>query len=305
MKSLFIVSIFASIFLFSSCAVGPLISQGEIFKNLTQVTSNEGTNINPVLSRDGKKMLFVSKRDGNYNIYLRNNPNEKTEIQKTDHPGDDIHPCFSPDGTKFCFSSNRNGNFDIYIMDVMKGFTCLQVTSSEYDEIRPDWSPDGDLIVFSQYSRIDGEWYIWIKKLSNGQLIQICKGLFPKFSPDGKNIYYKKNSKSYYQLWKIDIDGENNTQLTSNDNWGVGTFALNPEGKKIIFSTIKNSYDFKWNYFYAGDDLWILDLENGNQIQVTTHKGSDVEPVWSPDHVVYFCSDRMGDMNIWSFKLDF
>jgi len=54
-----------------------------------------------------------------------------------------------------------------------------------------------------------------------------------------------------------------------------------------------------------GYDLWVLDVKNGDQTQVTTHKGSDFSPVWASDNSIYFASNRMGDINIWEFKSPF
>lgn len=292
------------IFIFNSCSVGPLISEGEIFKNLTQITFDDGDNFSPVVSKDGKKLLFVSKRDGDYNIYLKNNPLDRADVKKTDHKGSDINPCFSSDGSKFCFSSDRNGNFDIFVMDVERGFAATQITSSENDDALPDWSPNGEIIAFSQYSRTDREWYIWTKNLTNGQITQICKGISPIFSADGKRLFYKRAAKNYYQLWQIDLDGENNTQLTSGDDWGIGSYTLNTDGKKVLYSTVK-SRSFSITRSNDGMDLWVLNIENGDQIQITTHKGSDFDPAWASTNDIFFASDRMGKINIWSFKANF
>lgn len=282
-----------------------LISTGEVFKNLSQITFGEGTNFSPQISQDGKKLIYVSKRSGSYNIYLKNNPLDKSEVQKTNFTSDSIDPTFSSDGSRFAFSSNRNGNYDIYIMNTEKGFAATQVTSSENDEVSPNWSPNGDLVIFSQYSTRDMAWYIWTKNLNNGQLTQICKGTLPVFAPDGKSFYYKKTDKSSnYQLYKIELDGENDTQLTTSSDWGVGTYCVSPDGNRILFSTVKNSREgFKLND--DGLDLWALDLANGNLIQVTTHKGSDFSPCWAQTGDIYFASDRLGDINIWSFKANF
>lgn len=300
-----------SIAAFVSCYKPVLISKGEIFKNLTQITFNKSEDFSPAISKDGKQLLFVSNRDGDQNIYLKTNILSKSIVKKTSHKASDINPCFSPDGSKFCFASNRNGNYDIFVMNVERGFAKTQITSSTNPDLLPNWSPDGDLIAYSEYSALDDNWYIWTKNLKTGQLTQICNGTYPIFSLDSKKIFYKKPGKHYYELWEIEIIGENDTQLLSSDDWGIGSFALSPDGKKIIYSTIKNSLGISKNKGISGVvnpdgfDLWVLDLENGDQIQVTTHKGSDFDPSWSITGDIYFASSRMGGINIWKFKPTF
>lgn len=295
------------IVIFSSCQKKILISKGEVFKSLSQVTFSKEDDHSPSISNDGTKLLFVSDRDDDLNIFLKTNILSKAVIKKTSHKGNDINPCFSDDGAKFCFASNRNGNYDIFVMNVGRGFAKTQITSSTNDEVLPDWSPKGDVITFSQYSNIDNEWYLWTKNLKTGQLTQICQGIYPKFSIDGKSIFYKKSCKEYYELWKIDIDGENDTQLITGEEWGIGSFNLSPDRNRIIYSTIKGLYGNKYKIDKSDDglDLWVFDLENGNQIQITTHKGSDFDPCWSSTGSIYFASTRMGKLNIWSFKPTF
>ena len=191
-------------------------------------------------------------------------------------------------------------------MNTESGYAKTQVTSSQNDELYPCWSPIEDLILYSQYSSVDNEWYIWSKNLANGQNTQICKGLLAKFSIDGKSFFYKKSDKNgYYQLWRIDLDGNNDTQLTTGEDWGIGTYTLSPDGKKALFSTYKSQYGYDLKSIKDGLDLWALDLNNGEKTQVTTHKGSDFSPFWSKDNYIYFASDRMKDINIWSFKSPF
>jgi Tol biopolymer transport system component len=293
-----------NLFLITGCAKYELISSGEIFKNLTPITFGDGVNISPAVNKEGTKIIYASQRDGNYNIYLKNNPLEKSEVKKTNHAANSIDPCFSPDGTRFCYASNQNGNYDIYIMNTEKGFTSTQITNSENDELSPNWSPNGELIIFAQYSNVDQEWYIWTKNLTNGQLTQICKGTLPVFAPDGKTFYYKKIvNDSYFQLFRIELDGENDTQITDGKDWGVGTYCISPNGKKVLFSTAK--YNIESEIEDNGLDLWALDLNSGDLIQITTYKGSDYYPAWSSLDDIYFVSDRMGKTNIWSFKANF
>ena len=291
-----------SIILISGCHEAVKQINIEQFKNLTQVTYSEKKDFEAAISLDGKNMLFVSYRDGDYNIYMKKNINAKSIIKKTFHTSSDINPSFSPDSSKFAFSSNRNGNFDIFVMNTNRGSAKTQITESRNNDYFPNWSPDGTKITFSQYSRIDEQWYIWIKNIKTGELTQVSKGIMSKFLSDGKHILYKKSTDKYFELWVMAIDGENDTQITRGEEWGVGTFCPSPTGKKILFSTIKGKYGKKFEYGVFNDsDLWTIDIDGSNLTQITTFKGDDFNPFWTSTGEIYFSSNRNNYYNIWKF----
>ena len=74
--------------------------------NQTRLTFNETFDGNPSWSPDGAKIVFQSKRDGNYEIYVINaDGSNQTRLTHNDRA--DIDPAWSPDGTRIAFASNR------------------------------------------------------------------------------------------------------------------------------------------------------------------------------------------------------
>lgn len=305
MKKKFILLIIFVLFFVFNCKekVKKINTNIERFRNLTQITFNRSADFDTAVSHDGKKILFVSERDGNYNIYLKKNIYSKSIIKKTSHSLGDINPAFSPDGTKFAFSSNRSGNYDIFVMNVDGGSAKTQITSSDNDDCFPNWSPDGSKITFSQFSLVDRQWYIWIKNIKTGELIQVSQGLMSKFLPDGRRLLYKRAAREYFGLWVMDIDGGNNTQIIQGEKWGIGTFCMSPNGEKILFSILTGIYGKKFKYGYANDhtDLWSVNIDGTKFTQVTRQKGSDFDPFWASSGDIYFSSNRDGFINIWKF----
>ena len=109
-------------------------------------------------SPDGNWILFVSDRDGNYNLYVVDiDGADLTRL--TSHPASDFNPRWSPDGTKIAFVSDRGGNMDIYVMNA-DGSGVLRLTTFGGYDSAPAWSPSGERIVFE--SERAGHRDLWI-----------------------------------------------------------------------------------------------------------------------------------------------
>lgn len=95
----------------------------------------------PSFSSDGKRIVFVSRRTKNNDIWVMN-ADGSMQTQLTTDDKDDENPRFSPDGKRIVFASDRTGNFDVWVMDA-DGRNPRQLTSSPADETQPCWSSGG------------------------------------------------------------------------------------------------------------------------------------------------------------------
>ncbi|MEW5960422.1 MAG: protein kinase, partial [Chloroflexota bacterium] len=69
----------------------------------------------PALSPDGSKVAFMSRRDGNWEIYVVNADGSDL-LRLTEDPAQDGLPAWSPDGRVIAFISSRNGAWAIWAM---------------------------------------------------------------------------------------------------------------------------------------------------------------------------------------------
>lgn len=104
----------------------------------------------PRFSPDGKRIVFVSDRTKNNDIWMMN-ADGGNQQQLTFDPHADDNPAFSPEGRHIVFASNRTGNFDIWVMDTGGG-NLRQITFDPADETQPCWSVGGYIYYRRQMS---------------------------------------------------------------------------------------------------------------------------------------------------------
>jgi Tol biopolymer transport system component len=93
----------------------------------------------PSWSANGKKIVFVSERDGNPEVYVVN-ADGSGQRNLTRHHGYDGDPAWSPDGRKVAFVTKRDGNFEVYVMNA-DGSGQQNLTRNPAPDRSPVWSP--------------------------------------------------------------------------------------------------------------------------------------------------------------------
>ncbi len=125
---------------------------GDIYlKNLQQgtllrLTQNEADDTAPSVSRNGKWIVFVSNRDGKFQLYRMDRLGKVTE-RILEFDGQCGAPDYSRNGKYIAFAAEKNGNFDIYMM-TSAGTKLVQLTTHSAQDDYPRFSPDGRYILF-------------------------------------------------------------------------------------------------------------------------------------------------------------
>jgi dipeptidyl aminopeptidase/acylaminoacyl peptidase len=80
-----------------------------------QTVTNVDEDTAPALSPDGNQVVFMSRREGNWDIYVINV--DGSGLQRlTNDPSEDGLPTWSPDGNAIAFVSNRGGPWAVWAM---------------------------------------------------------------------------------------------------------------------------------------------------------------------------------------------
>jgi dipeptidyl aminopeptidase/acylaminoacyl peptidase len=103
----------------------------------------------------------------------------------------------------------------------------------------------------------------------------------PQISPDGKFVAYvvgstdAKEDKSNSHIWMVGIDGSNDRQITFS-NESENSPRWSPDGKYISFTSSRPGKA-------RGNQVWLLDRNGGEAMQLTELKGRLQGHEWSPD----------------------
>jgi Tol biopolymer transport system component len=122
------------------------------------MAQGNSSNAQPSFSPDGSQVLFISNRDGNWDIYLSDTLTGEDAVNLTNNDGVNFHPRFSPDGRRIVFeSADIDGSFDIYLMDA-DGGNLQRLTTSNQENSDPSWMGN-DKILYA--SNEIGDWELY------------------------------------------------------------------------------------------------------------------------------------------------
>ncbi|MBI1926290.1 PD40 domain-containing protein [Candidatus Poribacteria bacterium] len=132
---------------------------GAVQKNLTSGKDLKKDDQHPRFSPDGTKILFESKRDEDWEIYVMDSRTGESVVPLTQNDEVDRNAEWSPDGRKIVFESKRDGNSEIYVLNA-DGTDQVNLTNHPASDSTPKWSPDGKQILFE--SQRDGNREIYV-----------------------------------------------------------------------------------------------------------------------------------------------
>jgi Tol biopolymer transport system component len=204
-------------------------------------------------------------------------------------------------------------------------------------------SPDGKKVVFTYYNSTTG-WQIGTMNVDGTgrtALTTAAENLYPQFTPDGTKIVYasRTSSDQYVDLFLMNADGTNPTNLTHQVDFSYYLPTVSPDGKTIAVNRWNStswelvtmnmdgtgakvilSGSYLWPSFSSdGKKIFVTSYTNGQNIAVVNVDGTNVTNLttsnydWCPivvDSKVLFESRRDSttqswtDMEIYNMNLD-
>jgi len=247
-------------------------------KNRKQLTTAPGGYLWPVWSPDGDKIACMRLINNAPEIWILG---KDGTAQRKITVG--FLPAWSPDGKKLAFFRQLENVRQVFVVDLASG-TERQLTK-QGSNAAAVWSPEGNKIAFWSGDE-KGFGQLWVMNSDGTQKKQLT---FPEkndYTPKGSSAnapawlyskriaYWAGIEHAYGQIWVMDRDGRNKTQLTrvpapaSSDNpvWS-------PDGTKLLFDTNRR----------GTAEIWVIDADGSNErVLISDVRVMPARASWQP-----------------------
>ena len=212
--------------------------------------------------------------------------------------------------TRIAFVSNRldDRNAEIFLMN-SDGKRVRRLTEHPQFDSAPAWSPNGQKITYVSYRgepKPRGEIYVMNADGTNPiNLTQTPERWehSPSWSPDGRQIVFKSSDLLASDIFVMDADGANLRNLTNHvaSDWNP---AWSPDGMQIALQSDRNR-GWEFNFWGWNSDIYVMNTDGANIINLTNHPAKDSSPAWSPDGKrITFSTNRDENVEIYVMNAD-
>ena len=265
---------------------GPIGFNGDVFvmsadgseqRNLTRHPADDSS---PTWSPDGRKVAFLSRRDGRLEIYVVNT--DGSGLKRLTHsPKGEYGPTWSPDGRKIAFLRLLRQRGELYVINAdgsgERRLTPRNGTRPIWGlPVGASWSPDGRMLAFS----INGDVYA-INADGSGQrnlTHNPANDSFQTWLPGGR-IVFSSDRNGSNEVYVVNANGGGLRNLSR--DWGQSPsgywVAWSPSGEKVAFS-------FRPGAAMRDGALYVMNADgSGRRKLLNRGVQQDLPLVWSPD----------------------
>jgi len=247
------------------------------------LTNNPAEDFDPDISEDGRRIAFVSNREGagQTHIYVMDSAGGES-VRLTEKDGGAQTPRWSRDGSRIAYSLGGAG---VAVMDAAGGNVEVLLETDAAGEPAPckggafvgGWSPDdSEIIYYSPVGTEEGQLCLLSAEGGEPEVMLDVPGELaaePVISPDGKSVVYRGVVNGQHDIWILDIESGARTNLTEDADLDIEP-DWSPDGQWIAFGSLRPGAPFF--------DLFIMRPDGTAVRQVTADPAKEANPVWGP-----------------------
>ncbi|MTI38061.1 TolB family protein, partial [Fulvivirga lutimaris] len=249
----------------------------------------------PRWSNAGDKILFYTYRHDSEGAELYTVNPDKTQLTRlTETYHNEWWSDFSPEDDIIYVSSDygkseRFGGSEIFELKADGTFTRITFSAdSNSFNIHPRVSLDGSQLLYcSDCLGTDVNSEIILINADGTNPVNLTNhpsaDKYGNWSPDGKSILFASNRTGNFEIYVMNLETKELTQLTNNEYDDIqGDWSINDE---IVFTSNRDG-DF---------EVFTMKSDGSDQKQITFNNDKDVLPSWSPEgDRIAFSSYRLG-----------
>lgn len=247
---------------------------------------------------------YTSKQNGNFEIYTMNADGSNPQ-NISNHPKLDYGFCWSKSGETIYFYTNRDGNDEIYSIH-SDGTNPINLTSNKANDRVPEIAPNEKLLAF-QSDRDDPNGEIYLMNLEDKTTTRLTNNSLyeesPCFSKNSKKLLFTREimektdsvEVSNGDIYLLDIKSRTETRLTFKRGFDSGA-KFSPDNKKITF--------FGRDEVTGNYDIFIMNSDGTDVVNLTNDALQDFSPCWSPDgNWLAFTRGNSENYDIWIINI--
>lgn len=230
---------------------------------------------------EGQSIVFSSNESGDYEIYELDFYGIQRQLTSI---GGAYAPAISPDGEYIVFTNYDGTTPIVWIMNRDGSDPHPLIPNRQVTGWDPVWSPDGTHVLFASDMMRNIELYIVQADGSALRQLTQMTAMYAgernirgrsDWSPDGQFITYYAGSTWNWEIFIVDVDGENVQQLTDGGNNLAPSFS--PDGLWITFTSYMDNDGLD-----HGCEIYTMRVDGSEIRRLTNNAYCDWQPRWGP-----------------------
>ena len=260
----------------------------------------------PAWSSDGTELACLIANESGVSVEI--DTLETRNLRRIDLPassGSALDLSWSPDGRFFAFVDAPPGPDVTRIVTVSAASgQGMPVTDGAFNDRSPSWSTNGNSLYY--VSNRGGVMDLWQQRLNvdgtpTGTPERLTTGVGMTeavYSPDRTKLAYSRG-RPVSNIWRVPMLADRaatwaDAEQITFEQARIQFTAMSPDGQHLLFSSDRG----------GNVDVWMLPMDGGDVVQLTTSLAPDWAPSWSPDGTeVVFYSYRSGNRDLWAMPV--